>query len=77
MKKTIYLSLALLFSANLSAQNPNGWIEEGAEFCHHIQDMGALGYVRYYLDKEFELNGLTFQQLKVEMKTKTEVGTEQ
>lgn len=77
MKKVFQTTIVLLFTANLIAQNPNGWIEDGAEFYHHIQDAGSSGYARYYLDEEFELNGLIFQRLKVEMKTKTLVGPNQ
>ena len=74
MKNLINTTLALLFAANLSAQNPNGWIEEGAEFYHQIQDMGSSGYARYFLDEEFEVNGIILQRLRVEEKTITQVG---
>lgn len=77
MKKLIISSLALLFAANLSAQNPNGWIQEGAELYHVLNGSGDHGYARYYLDEEFEVNGLMLQRLKVEVQTKTQIGPDE
>ena len=77
MKNLINITLALLFAANLSAQNPNGWIQEGAEFYHVLNGSGDHGYARYYLDEEFEVNGLMLQRLKVEVQTKTQIGPDE
>ncbi len=77
MKNLINITLALLFAANLNAQNPNGWIEEGAEFYHVLYGSGDHGYARYYLDEEFEVNGLMLQRLKVEVQTRTQIGPDE
>ena len=74
MKALITISLAFIFSARLYAQNPNGWIEQGAEFYHSISSSYESGYAKYYLDEEFELNGKMIQRLKAKQKTITMIG---
>jgi hypothetical protein len=63
MKNLINTSLALLFAANLSAQNPNGWIEEGAEW-HHKYWVIQTGYTRHYLEGTETINDTIFQIVK-------------
>ena len=63
MKKLIISSLALLFAANLSAQNPNGWIEEGAEW-HHKYWVIQAGYTRHYLEGTETINDTIYQVVK-------------
>ena len=63
MKKTIYLSLAILFSANLSAQNPNGWIEEGAEWFYGTNVFGASSYIEAKYTGIETIDGIDFQKI--------------
>jgi hypothetical protein len=63
MKNLIITTLALLFDVNLIAQNPNGWIEEGAEW-HHRYFAVMNGYVRHYLDGTETINDTIYQVVK-------------
>lgn len=63
MKNLIITTLALLFDVNLFAQNPNGWIEEGAER-HHRYFAVMNGYVRHYLDGTETINDTIYQVVK-------------
>jgi len=65
MKKLIYLILAVLFANKLSAQNSNGWIEEGAEW-HHRYFAVMNGYVRHYLDGTETINDSIYRIVKSE-----------
>lgn len=63
MKNLITTALSLLIAANLSAQNPNGWIEEGAEW-HHKFLVIQTGYVRHFLDGIETINDTVYQIVK-------------
>ena len=58
----------LVLSTTLSAQNPNGWIHEDADFYHSYNYNFESGYTRYYLAEEFEVDGKMLQRLNGEKK---------
>jgi hypothetical protein len=62
MKTLITLALILLSTFSFS-QNPNGWIEEGAEW-HHNYWVIQQGYVRHYLDGVETINDSIYQVVK-------------
>lgn len=77
MKNVLIFSISIILSASCFSQNPNGWIEEGAEFYHVINDGAEQGYARYYLTEEVEVNGKMLQRLNIEEKTRTTIGPNQ
>lgn len=70
---TLFITL-FLCTAEAFAQNPNGWVQQGAKFYHTISGLTEGGYVRYYLDEEFEVNGKMLQRLKALKKNSFQAG---
>jgi hypothetical protein len=63
MEKIIVLILIALLSPVTFSQNPNGWIEEGAEWHHRYWAMQT-GYVRHYLDGTETINDTVYQVVR-------------
>ena len=63
MKNLINTTLALLFAANLSAQNPDGWIEEGAEWFYGTNVFGASSYIEAKYTGVETIDGIDFQKI--------------
>jgi hypothetical protein len=79
MKTLTTLSLILISTFSFS-QNPNGWIQQGAQFYHAFQELvpnTANGYLRYYLDEEIEINGMMLQRMKGEIHAQDQVAAGQ
>jgi hypothetical protein len=74
MKKVLLASIFTLIIALSSAQNPNGWIQQGAETYHAYNLDHENGYVRFYLSEEFEINGKMLQRLSGEKKYRYQTG---
>jgi hypothetical protein len=73
--KRLLLTSFFAFNLILSlAQNPNGWIQTGAEFYHAYNLNHENGYVRFYLSEEFEVNGKMLQRLSGEKKYRYQTG---
>jgi hypothetical protein len=63
MKQTLLFGLAMILSINSFSQNPDGWIEEGAEW-HHRYLALQNGYVRHYLDDTESINDTIYQVVR-------------
>jgi len=65
MRNLIILTVFICLQLGSFAQNPNGWIQEGAEW-HHKFLYFTKGYMRYYLEGDIDIDGTIFQQVKGE-----------
>jgi hypothetical protein len=74
MKKSLLASIFAFIIVLSFAQNPNGWIQTGAEFYHAYNLNHENGYVRFYLSEEFEINGKMLQRLSGEKKYRYQTG---
>jgi len=75
MKNRIFTAMSTMVIGFLSlAQNPNGWIQQGAEFYHAYNLNHENGYMRFFLAEEFEVNGRMLQRLNGEKKYKYQTG---
>lgn len=72
--RLLLFALVSLIVKICQAQNPNGWIQSGAEFYHAYNLNHEDGYVRFYLSEEFEVNGKMLQRLSGEKKYRYQTG---